>query len=143
MNDKQKETKCIVQPELIKHKMSSPEHTEVWEAVSCRLSVTEFRPRDARGCWAWASVPLSRSRAEELAPGAALSSRQCCVVLAHVQSRDGHVRGQLCKGVWVGAPVGSPRAVCFPRAFSLCPNKALDRFQPGSFFSLTLCEKLG
>lgn len=143
MNDKQKETKCIVQPELIKHKMSSPEHAEVWEAVSCRLSVTEFRPGDARGCWAWASVPLSRSRAEELAPGAALSSRQCCVVLAHVQSRDGHVRGQLCKGVWVGAPVGSPRAVCFPRAFSLCPNKALDRFQLGSFFSLTLCEKLG
>lgn len=117
MNDKQKETKCIVQPELIKHKMSSPEHAEVWEAVSCRLSVTEFRPRDARGCWAWASVPLSRSRAEELAPGAALSSRQCCVVLAHVQSRDGHVRGQLCKGVWVGAPVGSPRACVFQGPF--------------------------
>lgn len=117
MNDKQKETKCIVQPELIKHKMSSPEHAEVWEAVSCRLSVTEFRPGDARGCWAWASVPLSRSRAEELAPGAALSSRQCCVVLARVQSRDGHVRGQLCKGVWVGAPVGSPRACVFQGPF--------------------------
>lgn len=142
MNDKQKETKCIVQPELIKHKMSSSEYAEVWEAVSCRLPVTEFRPRDARGCWAWASVPLSRSRAEELAPGAALRSRQCCVVLAHVQSRDGHMRGQLCKGVWVGAPVGSPW-VCFPRAFSLCQYKALDRFQPGSFYSLTLCEKLG
>lgn len=117
MNDKQKETKCIVQPELIKHKMSSSEYAEVWEAVSCCLPVTEFRPRDARGCWAWASVPLSRSRAEELAPGAALRSRQCCVVLGHVQSRDGHVRGQLCKGVWVGAPVGSPWVCVFQGPF--------------------------
>lgn len=134
MNDKQKETKCIVQPELIKHKTSSPEHAEAWEVVRCLSADPGV---EAQGCSGMMGLGLGPAQSEQGRGIRPRSSLKLTSVLHDVSpcAEPGWTRARSALQRRLGwCTNGQLLDVCFPRAFSLRQDKAWTSVQARLLF---------